>query len=143
MRSCAAAGGPTISAKTRRTPTICTDCATARAVTTRNSVPTRRGETPRASASSGWSVAKSSGRDRTASAARLTAPRIAQRHQHVRRDGEDVAEQDRRRLERGRAVEAEEQEAEAEREGEHDADGDVAAADSLGEEPHAGAGERA
>ena len=138
MRLSAAAAGPTMSVKTRRTPTIWAHSATATATMARKAVETKRKGTPRASASSGWREAKTSGR--------LKAPRAppdsaAVRMASVRRaaelDAEHVAEEERRRLRRRRRVEVQEEEAEAERQRQHHADRDVALGELLAEEAHA------
>ena len=73
-RRCAVAGGPTISAKTSSTPTICALSETASATIARNATETKRTGTPLASASSGCRLAKISGRMIAASAARVMAP---------------------------------------------------------------------
>ena len=67
----AAAAGPTIRANTSSTPTTCAASATAIATIARNSTEISRSDTPFASASSGASVAKSSGRETNARAPRL------------------------------------------------------------------------
>jgi hypothetical protein len=72
---CAVAAGATMSVNTSSTPTTCAHSAVATAATARNSTETSRSFTPFASASSGCRLANSSGRERTASAARDRAPR--------------------------------------------------------------------
>ena len=71
VRRSDAAGGPTINENTSSTPTTCAASATATATISRNKTDMSRSETPLASASSGASVAKSSGRAITARTQRL------------------------------------------------------------------------
>ena len=69
----AVAAGATIRANTSSTPTIWIASAVVKATITMNSAVRRPVGTPRASASSGWRLANSSGRAMIASARRVTA----------------------------------------------------------------------
>ena len=126
-----------LSVNTSRTPTIWAHSATARATTARNSTEISRSDSPRASASSGWRLAKSSGRAMNASAARLTAPRPSR----VQRVGtfhpEHVAEQQGSGLRRKRGEDVQEKKPESERDRQHDTDADVPLLDLVAEQTHA------
>ncbi len=102
--------------KDQQNPTICAHSATATATMARNITELRRSDTPFASANSGWRLAKSSGREMTPSDPRwrCRATKVSTR---CRLDGDNIAEQQCRRLARVGREEVQEQQAEPQRQG--------------------------
>ena len=72
---CAVAAGPTMRAKTSSTPTICAQAAVVSPTRPRNNTPRARMETPLASASSGFRLENSKGREMIASVPRASTVR--------------------------------------------------------------------